>query len=77
MKRYQISGVEMDMLKILSDYALHLSYRQALDAKKVEEVARGEVKQERMKPAKEYPSRRCFRLKKKPKDVTFQTGNYR
>jgi len=59
MKTCQISGVELDKLKILSDvlngkltlreasYALHLSYRQALDAKKVEEVVRGGVKQER------------------------------
>jgi hypothetical protein len=59
MKEYRISGVEMDRLKILSDvlnskftlkeasHALNLSYRQALDAKKVEEVVRGEVKQER------------------------------
>jgi hypothetical protein len=44
MKKYRISGVELDRLKILSDYALHLSYRQALDAKKVEEVAREGVK---------------------------------
>jgi len=46
MKRYQISGVELDRLKILSDvlngkltlkeasYALHLSYRQAIRYKK-------------------------------------------
>jgi hypothetical protein len=59
MKTCQISGVELDRLKILSDvlngkltlkeasHALHLSYRQALDAKKVEEVVRGGVKQER------------------------------
>ena len=58
MKTYWISGVEMDRLKILSDvlnskltlkeasHALHLSYRQALDAKKVEEVAREGVKQD-------------------------------
>jgi hypothetical protein len=77
MKRYQISGVEMDMLKILSDYALHLSYRQALDGKRVEEVVRGGVKQERWKPAEDHPWRRSFKLKKKAKDVTFQTGNYR
>jgi len=67
-KIYQISRVELDRLKILSDYALHLSYRQALDVKKdvknVEEVARGGVKQERWKPAKDHPSRRSFRLKK-------------
>ena len=67
MKTCQISGVDLDRLKILSDYALHLSYRQALDAKKVEEVARGGVKQERWKPAKDHPSRRSFRLKKSPK----------
>jgi len=50
MKTYHISGVELDRLKILSDYALHLKDRQALDAKKVEEVARGGVKQKRCKP---------------------------
>jgi hypothetical protein len=62
MKTCQISGVELDRLKILSDvlnskltlkeasHALHLSYRQALEAKNVEEVARGGVKQERWKP---------------------------
>jgi hypothetical protein len=56
MKRYRISGVEMDRLKILSDvlngkltlkeasHALHLSYRQVLEAKRVEEVVRGGVK---------------------------------
>jgi hypothetical protein len=89
MKTCQISGVEMDRLKILSDvlngkltlkeasHALHLSYRQALDAKKVEEMVRGGVKQERWKPAEDHPWRRSFRLKKKTKDVTFQTGNYR
>jgi hypothetical protein len=61
MKTCQISGVEMDRLKILSDvligkltlkeasHALHLSYRQALDGKRVEEVVRGGVKQERWK----------------------------
>ena len=76
MKKISDFGGYMDRLKILSDYALHLSYRQALDAKKVEEVARGGVKQERWKPAKDHPSRRSFRLKKKTKDVTFQTGNY-
>jgi uridylate kinase len=60
-KKYQISGVELDRLKILSDvlngkltlkeasHALHLSYRQALEAKKVEEVVREGVKQERWK----------------------------
>jgi hypothetical protein len=79
----------MDRLKILSDvlngkltlkeasHALHLSYRQAIRYKKVEEVARGGVKQERWKPSEDHPSRRSFRLKKKTKDVTFQTGNYR
>jgi hypothetical protein len=53
MKTCQISGVEMDRLKILSDvlngkltlkeasHALHLSYRQALDVKKIEEVVSG------------------------------------
>jgi len=53
MKKYRFLGVELDRLKILSDvlngnltlkeasYALHLSYRQALDVKKVEEVVRG------------------------------------
>ena len=40
MKTCQISGVELDSLKILSDYALHLSYRQALDVKKIEGVVR-------------------------------------
>jgi hypothetical protein len=77
MKTCQISGVELDRLKILSDvlngkltlkeaaHALHLSYRQALDAKKVEEMVRGEVKQERWKPAEDHPWRRSFRLKKK------------
>jgi hypothetical protein len=35
-EKNQISGVELDRLKILSYYALHLSYRQALDAKRVE-----------------------------------------
>ena len=52
MKTCQISGVEMDRLKILSDvlngkltlkeasYALHLSYRQTLKVKRVEEVVR-------------------------------------
>jgi len=52
-------GVELDRLKILSDVlngkltlkeasqALHLSYRQALDGKRVKEVVRGGVKQER------------------------------
>jgi hypothetical protein len=67
MKTCQISGVEMDRLKILSDvlngkltlkeasHALHLSYRQALDGKKVEEVARGGVKQERWKPVESIP----------------------
>jgi hypothetical protein len=48
-----------------------------LDAKRVEEVVRGGVKQERWKPAEDHPWRRSFRLKKKTKDVTFQTGNYR
>jgi hypothetical protein len=43
MKTCQISGVELDRLKILSDYALHLSNRQALDTEKVEEVVRGGV----------------------------------
>jgi hypothetical protein len=67
MKTYQISGVELDRLKILSDvlngkltlkeasHALHLSYRQALDAKRVEEVVRGGVKQERWKPVEPIP----------------------
>ena len=53
MKTCQISGVELDRLKILSDvlngkltlkeasHALHLSYRQALDGKRVEEMVRG------------------------------------
>ena len=41
MKTYRISGVEMDRLKILSYYGLHLSYRQALDVKKIEEVVSG------------------------------------
>jgi hypothetical protein len=77
MKTCQISGVELDRLKILSDYALHFSYRQALNAKKVEEMVRRGVKQERWKPAEDHPWRRSFRLKKKTKDVTFQTGNYR
>ena len=52
-KKYRFLGVELDRLKILSDvlngnltlkeasYALHLSYRQALDVKKVEDVVRG------------------------------------
>jgi hypothetical protein len=40
MKTYRISGVEMDRLKILSYYGLHLSYRQALDVKKIEGVLR-------------------------------------
>jgi hypothetical protein len=89
MKTCQISGVELDRLKILSDvlnskltlkeasHALHLSYRQALDAKNVEEVARGGVKTGEMEAGRNHPSRRSFRLKKKTKDVTFQTGNYR
>jgi len=67
MKSCQISGVELDRLKILSDVlngkltlkeasqALHLSYRQALDAKKVEKVVRGGVKQERWKPVEPIP----------------------
>ena len=67
MKTCQISGVEMDRLKILSDvlngkltlkeasHALHLSYRQALDGKKVEEVAIEGVKQERWKPVESIP----------------------
>jgi hypothetical protein len=55
MKKISDFGGYMDRFKILSDYALHLSYRQALDAKKVEEVARGEVKQERMKPVQPIP----------------------
>jgi len=67
MKTYQISGVELDRLKILSDvlngkltlkeasYALHLSYRQALDVKKIEEVVRGGVKLERWKPVEPIP----------------------
>jgi len=41
MKKCQISGVELDRLKILSYYGLHLSYRQALDVKKIEEVVSG------------------------------------
>jgi hypothetical protein len=89
MKTYRISGVEMKRLKILSDvhngklplkeasHALHLSYRQALEAKRVEEVARGGVKQERWKPVEDYPWRRSFGLRKETKDVTFQTRNYR
>jgi hypothetical protein len=89
MKKYRFLGVELDRLKILSDvlngkltlkeasHALHLSYSQALDAKKVEEMVRGGVNQERWKPADDHPWRRSFRLKKKTKDVTFQTGNYR
>ncbi|NAZ30885.1 MAG: hypothetical protein GU354_06925 [Caldimicrobium sp.] len=67
MKTCQISVVELDRLKILSDvlngkltlkeasHALHLSYSQALDAKKVEEMVRGGVKQERWKPAEDNP----------------------
>jgi hypothetical protein len=51
--------------------------KEDLDGKKVEEVVRGGVKQERWKPAEDHPWRRSFRLKKKTKDVTFQTGNYR
>jgi hypothetical protein len=59
MKTCQILGVGLDRLKILSDvldgkltlkkasYALPLSYMQALDGKRVEEVVRGGVKQER------------------------------
>jgi len=66
----------MDRLKILSDYALHLSYRQALDGKRVEDVVRG-GKTGEMEAGRIHPSRRSFRLKKKTKDVTFQTGNYR
>jgi hypothetical protein len=62
MKKNQISGVELDSLKILSDvlngkltlkeasFSLYLSYWQALDGKRVEEVVRGRVKQERWKP---------------------------
>ena len=88
MKKYRFLGVELDRLKILSDvlngkltlkeaaHALHLSYRQALDAMRVEEVVRGGGNQERWKPAEDHPWRRSFRLKKKTKDVTFQTGNY-
>jgi hypothetical protein len=76
MKTCQISGVEMDRLKILSDvlngkltlkeasHALHLSYRQDLEAKRVEEEVIGGVKQERWKPAEDHPWRRSFRLKK-------------
>jgi hypothetical protein len=55
MKTCQISGVELDRLKILSDYALHLSNRQALDTEKVEEMVRGGVKQERWKQVKSIP----------------------
>jgi len=67
MKTCQISGVEMDRLKILSDvlngkltlkeasHALRLSYRQALEAKRVEEVVRGRVKQERWKQVESIP----------------------
>ncbi len=51
--------------------------KEDLDGKRVEEVVRGGVKQERWKPAEDHPWRRSFRLKKKTKDVTFQTGNYR
>jgi hypothetical protein len=76
MKTCQISGVEMDRLKILYYYALHLSYRQALDVKKIEEVVSG-GKTGEMEAGRIHPSRRSFRLKKKTKDVTFQTGNYR
>jgi hypothetical protein len=39
-EKNRISGVELDRLKILSYYALHLSYRQALDVKKIEGVVR-------------------------------------
>jgi hypothetical protein len=66
----------MDRLKILYYYALHLSYRQALDVKKIEEVVSG-GKTGEMEAGRIHPSRRSFRLKKKTKDVTFQTGNYR
>ena len=67
MKKYRFLGVELDRLKILSDVlngkltlkeaaqALHLSYSQALDAKKVEEVARGGIKQERRKQVESIP----------------------
>jgi hypothetical protein len=51
--------------------------KEDLEAKRVEEEVRGGVKQERWKPAEDHPWRRSFRLKKKTKDVTFQTGNYR
>ena len=61
MKKYRISGVDLDRLKILSDvlngkltlkeasHALNLSYRQALEAKRIEEEVREGVKQERWK----------------------------
>jgi len=57
----------LDRLKILSDvlngkltlkkasHALRLNYRQALEAKRVEEVIRGRVKQERLKPVEPIP----------------------
>jgi hypothetical protein len=66
----------LDRLKILSDvlngkltlkeasYALQLSYRQALDVKKIEEVVSG-GKTGEMEAGRIHPSRRSFRLKKK------------
>ena len=51
--------------------------KEDLEEKRVEEEVREGVKQERWKPAEDHPWRRSFRLKKKTKDVTFQTGNYR
>jgi hypothetical protein len=55
MKKYRFLGDELDRHKILSYYALHLSYSQALDAKRVEEVVRGGVKQERWKSVEPIP----------------------
>jgi len=55
MKKYRFLGDELDRHKILSYCALHLSYRQALDAKRVEEVVRGGVKQERWKSVEPIP----------------------
>jgi len=67
MKTCQISGVELGRLKILSDvlngkltlkkasYGLHLSYRQALEAKRVEEVVSGGVNSRDGSPLEPIP----------------------
>jgi hypothetical protein len=50
--------------------------KEDLEAKRVDEEARGGVKQERWKPAEDHPWRRSFRLKKKTKDVTGVVNNF-